>query len=577
MSVLSDLKAWFEQSLDPVLPLRPFTALLGVRPARHAALERLLAQLDAEQNPGYTHVLGLHGMRWIVLAPGEKGEAQSPSAARALVLSVAFDGELEDILEGLMERVGHEIRNVLRHCEGFIEQGDPIAYLKRHEVHTNYFFRDLGPFAPGATRERIADASILEIQSAFASLDQFAAFYAKHPPAEFDADPARLVDAFRRTFDELPAGQRRLAPYEERRPEEDRWARLASELMVRKQERVRRHSNGGPMLRSAHAKGHGLVHARFKLCDVERQYRVGVFGSRVRELDAVLRPSNAADAPARDRKPDARGLAISLDLSNVSVPGAEWLGVPHRQDFLLFNDPVFIAPDIERFVRFLGILEARSWRRKLWHVARYLRAPGGARQLWITMRCSLRRPRHPLQPEFHSTTPYKLGDGHVVKYSVRVAEPSELSSPPGQRSEDVLGMALEGTLARRISLDFYGHVLPATGARTQTLKRAIEDATLDWSTLGATRVKLATIEIGPQPEDVATRMQNAERWEFSPWNALEAHRPLGSINRARRLAYRVGAALRRAPAEVTSLNARGRSASPSASDAAVPNESEAAE
>jgi hypothetical protein len=37
-----------------------------------------------------------------------------------------------------------------------------------------------------------------------------------------------------------------------------------------------------------------------------------------------------------------------------------------------------------------------------------------------------------------------------------------------------------------------------------------------------------------------------EHLSFSPWHGLLAHQPLGNINRARRLAYRVSASFRRA-------------------------------
>jgi hypothetical protein len=58
---------------------------------------------------------------------------------------------------------------------------------------------------------------------------------------------------------------------------------------------------------------------------------------------------------------------------------------------------------------------------------------------------------------------------------------------------------------------------------------------VNWSENGAEYFKLATILIPPQIVDPGAPL--AERLAFSPWHALEAHRPLGAINRARRDVY----------------------------------------
>jgi len=56
--------------------------------------------------------------------------------------------------------------------------------------------------------------------------------------------------------------------------------------------------------------------------------------------------------------------------------------------------------------------------------------------------------------------------------------------------------------------------------------------------LGAEKVHVANVVIGPQDPTSLERMQLAELARFNPWNALRQHRPVGSLNRARLAAYR---------------------------------------
>jgi hypothetical protein len=58
----------------------------------------------------------------------------------------------------------------------------------------------------------------------------------------------------------------------------------------------------------------------------------------------------------------------------------------------------------------------------------------------------------------------------------------------------------------------------------------VEDPTIEWNSVP---VKLATLSIYPQKFDSPEQMTFVENLEWSPWNSLPEHRPLGGINRAR--------------------------------------------
>ena len=68
----------------------------------------------------------------------------------------------------------------------------------------------------------------------------------------------------------------------------------------------------------------------------------------------------------------------------------------------------------------------------------------------------------------------------------------------------------------------------------------IEDGRVNWSEAEAPFVTVARLTMPAQawPDNEGKRFAAAvEQDKFDPWNALVAHRPLGHIMRARRVAY----------------------------------------
>ena len=83
----------------------------------------------------------------------------------------------------------------------------------------------------------------------------------------------------------------------------------------------------------------------------------------------------------------------------------------------------------------------------------------------------------------------------------------------------------------------------------------IEDPTVEWK---STWERVATIEIDAQDFDFPERWDWGNRLSFSPWHALDEHRPLGGINRARKIVYPASSDLRHenlnAPKEPTAAD-----------------------
>jgi hypothetical protein len=72
----------------------------------------------------------------------------------------------------------------------------------------------------------------------------------------------------------------------------------------------------------------------------------------------------------------------------------------------------------------------------------------------------------------------------------------------------------------------------------------VEDATVEWQEVESPYVPVARIRI-PQQGVAAPDTGACENAAFDPWHSLPEHRPLGSLNRARRAIYPALSELRR--------------------------------
>jgi hypothetical protein len=261
--------------------------------------------------------------------------------------------------------------------------------------------------------------------------------------------------------------------------------------------------------------------------------------------------SNGSEHLLGDRRPDARGLAVSVDLSGDSELETEEFLLPPdaagaRQDFILFTHPTFFATDVRRFVTLASIASAPPRERVLPGLGFLASSAGLFRELPALVSALSRRVVHPLAATFHSATPYRLGPNSVVKYSVEPSDPGRCAELRLGAEPDFLRRVLAASLEQGpIEVDFYAYAFEANQvpAGLASLTDAVEDATRNFEKLGAHKIRLATILIGDRPAETELT-HDSENWSFNPWNGLVAHRPLGSLNRARLLAYRDSAAFR---------------------------------
>lgn len=291
---------------------------------------------------------------------------------------------------------------------------------------------------------------------------------------------------------------------------------------------IREQYTAGNALRDAHPKAHGCVRAEFHVSkNIPAQFAKGVFVPD-QTYQAWIRFSNASnDATSADIDKDARGIAIKL----LGVSGDKILESEKQattQDFIMINHPVFFANDAKRYLSFMNDVNSHNMIRKL-HIPFALGFKGtmnalGARNSQIA---------NPLYARYWSMVPYQLGlgnDRQAVKYSVRACSvtPNNLPKNP---SHDFLREALKNTLQNNDAcMEFL--IQPRTSS-----KMLVEDAMTEWDEKAAPFYQVATIHIPKQNFDTPEQNQFCENLSFTPWHALPEHKPLGAVNRMRKVIY----------------------------------------
>lgn len=300
----------------------------------------------------------------------------------------------------------------------------------------------------------------------------------------------------------------------------------------------RRYSEGRqPALRGAHAKTHGCVRASFDVdASLPSELRQGIFvpGKRYK---AWIRFSNGASEINSDKTKDARGMAIKL----LGVAGAKILDEEkdaETQDFIMINHPFFFVDNPRQYLAMLKGLHEKMISEKP-NVFNTIAAAWslGMRNSRLALKISGTRIANPLYEQYWSMTPYRLGAGpgrKAIKFFAKSCTHDKPSAPGffSRPDADYLSKAMATTLSLGDAcFNFY----------LQTFKdfasTPIEQSTVEWKEDAAPPVFVARITIPAQTFDSPAQMAFCENLSYTPWHALPEHKPLGSVNRARRVIY----------------------------------------
>ncbi|MGC4095170.1 MAG: hypothetical protein QM756_46075 [Polyangiaceae bacterium] len=264
----------------------------------------------------------------------------------------------------------------------------------------------------------------------------------------------------------------------------------------------------------------------------------GVFAQDGARFPVYARFSNAASRRQPDKLPDARALAIKL----VGVPGRKFIpGLEDEltQDFLCLSEPSIPFRDPDEFM----IFQRASKDGPLPLLPRFFSGFGLSRGLQVLKRLAKSKNLTSYATsDFHTVAPIAWGDT-AAKLGFFPLQSGEVPSEGGadRFRHDLLKRFEAGPLAWAVRAQLF----------VDDTCTPIEDTSVTWSAPWIELGRLTLKQRNPARGDELDAL--VEKLSFDPWHAIEAHRPLGAVMRARRIAYGASVIARSASPEPKSV------------------------
>jgi len=310
--------------------------------------------------------------------------------------------------------------------------------------------------------------------------------------------------------------QERIAPGEEQRYAD--YARQFAQIQARKS------AQWGPG-RALHRKQITAAHGILEVLDGLPPFcKHGMF-EQPREYDVWVRLSNGGLDRAHDSVPDIRG--FSLRVLGVEGDSALGHGPAASQDFTLINQEAFAFSSSDEFVAF--VVAASQGKGELFkHVFKRYGLLGAPRRLGRMVKAAGKPFTGFATEPLFSALPMANGP-----YAVRVRlVPAVANGKPAPSAAQDWAADFSGRLQRQplhwdLQLQFF-----ASEELTP-----IENPTVNWPTPYSTVARLMLPRQSTQSPEGQALAEQIERAVFDPWQALAAHRPLGDVQRARKVVY----------------------------------------
>ncbi len=333
----------------------------------------------------------------------------------------------------------------------------------------------------------------------------------------------------------------RYAPsYEHPGPHEAETQKAIDEQMHKIQEKT--YADGGKAIRSVHAKSHGLLVGELLVAPgLAPAYAQGIAAS-VGSLPVVIRLSTVPGDILPDDVSTPRGMSVKIiGVEGERLPGSEG---DATQDFIMVNGPAFQNKDASKFAANLKLLAATTDKAEgtkqvlsaaLRGLEKVVEAAGGKSATLMAL--GGHPETHPLGETYYTQVPVLWGD-YFGKVCVRPVseELKALFKAPVDLKDKPNGL--------RDAVNEYFRTQGGVWELcvqlcTDIEKMPIEDASVVWDETLSPYVPVARLLVHPQPAyDHARAVAIDEGLAFSPWHGIAAHRPLGSVMRLRRQAYK---------------------------------------
>ncbi|HSI75460.1 MAG TPA: hypothetical protein VK957_06185 [Lunatimonas sp.] len=279
----------------------------------------------------------------------------------------------------------------------------------------------------------------------------------------------------------------------------------------------------GKIKRNFHPKMHGCLSATLVIRnDIPENLRHGLF-QHPKTYDVWLRFSNAPPKIGSDKGSSGRGLAIKV----LGVPGpvleADPLGL-NCQNFLMTTSPILSAWNIPLYTKAIKAI-LKGWKQQLIFALN----PKHWRSLYLTLKYS-KKHDNLLAQTYFSGGAFSLGPELFVKFLLKPQNSGLGYSLEQEKTDNFLRDQLSVDV-QKASQGFTFCVQVQENEKTEP----VEDTSIVWKT-GA--VPVADLIIPKQEFDFGQRNEFGEALSFSPWVCMEAHQPVGAINRVRKAVYK---------------------------------------
>lgn len=251
----------------------------------------------------------------------------------------------------------------------------------------------------------------------------------------------------------------------------------------------------------------------------------GIFAS-AQKYPVIVRLSNGGADVKPDKVPDIRGVAVKVQ----GVRGKSVLtgNATTEQDFLLINHTAFGSARAEEFLELLLALGSGGGA-----VLKHLYKTHGFAGMFKAMARLAKIIGKKFTgfgaESFSTAVPVKIG-AYAAKLRLRPLTAMKYPFDKVDLTHDLRRHLKGDPIEYAVELQFY----------TDSETTPIEDASVEWSEAESPFVTAGKLVLPPQhlTGDEYDKFANSvEQMKFDPWNALEEHRPLGNIMRARKHAY----------------------------------------
>lgn len=288
-----------------------------------------------------------------------------------------------------------------------------------------------------------------------------------------------------------------------------------------------------------HAKGHGCIKGRFTvLDDLPAIARYGLF-KKPATYKVWARFSNAMANVLSDNQGDLRGFGFKVLGTVGERLTSGGAGEGTSQDFTMFTSSIAFGRHI---IGFSDVLKAQLHTQLM--PATILKYPD---LTWTIPRMFAHGASiaNQLETQYWSVAPYQIGP-RAMKYSAKPCAPRQGPAPLPALRADRMRAAMKKHLDEKgACFDFMVQFFK--DEKTTPL----ENHLIDWKEKDAPFIKVGRLEFPKQTFDSAAQDKFCENLSINPWRGLTAHRPLGSLNRARKSAYDAAMKLRHQKNKIT--------------------------